>query len=344
MTYFKKWITTALSIAAFSSPVFAQSEGLESFYGGETVTILIGHPPGGTFNLYAQLAAAHLGDHIPGNPEVIVQHMPGGGGSLAAAFFSNKAPTDGTMIAILPETLTIKQVMAPEDSLWDMNKMRYIGRFTDVTSVMGVRKGAPATTVEGLRDVGGNFACSGTTTGSAQTGALARYFAGFNLNMVCGYDTATAGVLAILRGEADLTSTIWTNWNATQREHIDSGAVIPVVQFGLNPIEAIADVPLAMDLVDDPKARAALQLFAASGEVGRALLGSPDMEEAKYQMFVDAFAAMIEDPTFIADAESSKVPLNIAQADELEEIKALILATPDDETENLKVALDEGFK
>lgn len=344
MNHLKKWIASALSFAVLGSPVVAQSEGLESFYSGETVTVLIGHPPGGTFNLYAQLAASHLGNHIPGNPEVIVQHMPGGGGSLAAAFFSNKAPTDGTMIAVLPETLAIKQVMAPDDSLWDMNRMRYIGRFTDVTSVMGVRKGAPATTIEGLRDVGGNFACSGTTTGSAQTGALAHYFAGFNLNMVCGYDTATAGVLAILRGEADLTSTIWTNWNATQREHLDSGDIIPVVQFGLKPNEAIADVPLAMDLVDDPEARAAFRLFAASGEVGRALLASPDMEEDKYQMFVDAFASMIEDPAFIADAETSKVPLNIALADELEEIKALILATPDEQTEILKVALEEGFK
>src|SRR5688572_15075331 len=94
----------ALATAMLTGTAQAQDD-LAAFYEGQTVTILIGHSPGGSYDFYAQLAARHLGKFIPGQPNVMVQSMPGGGGSLATAHFANRAPTDGTMIALLPESL-----------------------------------------------------------------------------------------------------------------------------------------------------------------------------------------------------------------------------------------------
>ncbi len=91
-------------------------------YRGKT-NILIGHPPGGSYDLYAQLIAQHFGKQIPGNPTVIVQGMPGGGGSLAAAHFYTKAAKDGTIVALLPESLAQDQVLRPEKEP--------LGRFQD---------------------------------------------------------------------------------------------------------------------------------------------------------------------------------------------------------------------
>ena len=114
------------------------------------LTILIGHPPGGSYDLYAQLAAAHIGKYIPGHPSVIVQSMPGGGGSKAAAYFYNKAPHDGSMIALFPETIAYVQLMDPVQGKWDVTKMSYIGSFAPVNTAFMTRKGAPAKDRKGL--------------------------------------------------------------------------------------------------------------------------------------------------------------------------------------------------
>ena len=93
------------------------------------LTILIGHPPGGSYDLYAQLAAAHIGKYIPGKPTVIVQSMPGGAGSKAAAFLYARGPKDGSMISLFPETIAYVQLMDPAQGRWDVTKMSYIGSF-----------------------------------------------------------------------------------------------------------------------------------------------------------------------------------------------------------------------
>src|SRR3546814_8423263 len=89
---------------------------------------------------------------------------------------------------------------------------------SDLTSVMMVRKDSPAKTVDELYEVPTNVSCSGHTTSSAQSGAVLKYFTGVKFNMVCGYDSSTASILAVFRGEADLTSTVWTTWKRSE-EH-----------------------------------------------------------------------------------------------------------------------------
>ena len=83
-------VASATIASAAMISTIAQAQSLEDIYKGKTVTIMLGHPPGGSYDLYSQLAAEFLGKHIPGNPEIIVQHRPGGGGRKGASFFINK--------------------------------------------------------------------------------------------------------------------------------------------------------------------------------------------------------------------------------------------------------------
>ena len=116
-----------------------KADAVADFYKDRTLTILLGHPPGGSYDLYAQLAALHMSKHIPGQPKIIVEHRPGGGGGLAAAYLFSKAPTDGSMIALLPENLAGVQLLDPKRGRWDMRKVKYIGSFSDSNSAYGVR-------------------------------------------------------------------------------------------------------------------------------------------------------------------------------------------------------------
>lgn len=334
----------ALLLTAQSVSSIARADDVEDFYKGKVVTILIGHPPGGSFDLYAQLAAQYFSKHIPGHPTVVVQGMPGGGGSLAAAYFANKAPHDGTMLALLPESLAHTQLLEPESSRWDVSKMRYIGSIADVTSVMMVRNGAPGQTVEQFHDVQSNVSCSGRTTSSSQAAAMLKYFTGVKFNMVCGYDSATASILAVFRGEADITTTVWTNWTVNYRQQMDAGDIRPVVQFGTKRLTDLPDTPTAIELVQDPKAKEALEFFAAGGDIGRALMVPPQTPDDRFQALAKSFDELMTDPDFLKDAKTRSIPIAPTNAAGVQQSVDRIFSTPSEVIALLKEAMEKGFE
>src|SRR5688572_20385050 len=103
--------TLVMSMALVSAANTQPS--VEAFYKGKTVTVLIGHPPGGSYDLFARLAVSHIGKFIPGHPTVQLQSRPGGGGLVAAAWFYANAPRDGTTMGLLPDSLAHMQVLQP---------------------------------------------------------------------------------------------------------------------------------------------------------------------------------------------------------------------------------------
>src|SRR5437762_12569387 len=68
---------------------------------GKTVTMIIGFGPGGGYDAWGRVVARHLGKHLPGNPTLVPQNMPGGGSYNAANHLYVVAPKDGTMLGII---------------------------------------------------------------------------------------------------------------------------------------------------------------------------------------------------------------------------------------------------
>jgi len=336
-------LVAAVACAALIGAAVAHAQSAAEFYKGKTVTILIGHPPGGSYDLYAQLIAQHFGKHIPGNPTVIVQGMPGGGGSLAAAHFYAKAPRDGTMVALLPESLAHDQILDPKKSRWDVSEMHSIGRAADVTSVMMARKDSPVKSIEDSLQTEANVSCSGRTTSSAQSGAVLKSLIGSKFNMVCGYDSATASVLAVFRGETDLTTTVWANWSVNYAQQLEAGEVIPVIQFSEKRLADLPDTPTAVELTDDPAKKSAIQFFSAGGEIGRALLTPPETPEDRVEALSKAFDELMKDEELLADAKARSIPIAPLSGKEVDEIVKKITSTPPDVVETLKTAIENGF-
>src|SRR5260370_34038965 len=107
-------VSAALVSAAttcFTLPATGQT--VENFYKSHELTILIGHPPGGSYDLYAQLAAAHIGRFIPRPPTLIVQSTPGGAPAPAAPPFYTQDPLDRTRISPPPDNLAHVRPMVP---------------------------------------------------------------------------------------------------------------------------------------------------------------------------------------------------------------------------------------
>jgi tripartite-type tricarboxylate transporter receptor subunit TctC len=148
-----------LSAGALLACASAQAQdSVAAFYSGRTISINIGFPPGGSYDIYSRLAATHMGKYVPGSPKFIVQNKPGGIGVLRS--FYEVSPKDGSTIGIFPETIAIVQLTQPEIGKRKVQELSYIGSFANVNAVFMVRKGAPATTVEELKKTSINAAAT----------------------------------------------------------------------------------------------------------------------------------------------------------------------------------------
>src|SRR5262245_9768472 len=217
-------LTVATAIAAVSAVAPAVAD---DFYKGKTITIVLGHPPGGSYDLYARLAADHMKRFIPGNPNIIVQHRPGGGGVAAVRWFYAQAPRDGTHMGLFTETIGHTQILQPEMGKWKVEEMNYVGSLTPSNAAFVVRKGAAATNAEAMRTTPITLACTGVNSQSYQYPASLKTLGGFKFNIVCGYPGSAEVMLAIHRGEADGFSGSWHVWRATQGAGLTDGSLIP---------------------------------------------------------------------------------------------------------------------
>src|SRR5262249_33813223 len=249
---FRLLMKAALPVGALLTCVSAQAQDrVAAFYSGRTISITVAYPPGGSYDIYSRLAAAHMGKYIPGRPNFIVQNKPGGIGVLRS--FYEAAPKDGSMIGIFPETIAIVQLTQSEIGKWKVQELNYIESFANVNAVMMVRKGAPATTVEELKKTSINVGCNTPIGVSYINPAIMKKYGGLALKIICGYPGTASLPIALARGEIDMISGAWTGWK--NRAEVTSGEVKPIIQSGLGRHKDLADVPLMQEVISDPTAR-----------------------------------------------------------------------------------------
>ncbi len=195
---------------------------VEEFYKGKTVTILIGHPPGGSYDLYARLAVSHIGKYIPGHPSVQLQSRPGGGGLVAAAWFYANAPRDGTTMGLLPDSLAHMQVLQPANATWKTQEMAYLGSFANVNETLVRRRESRAKTVDDMRKIELTLGCSGKVSNAYMNPAIMNAH-GFKFKIICGYPGSSDIIIAINRGEVDGYMGTWNQWRL--REELKDGTL-----------------------------------------------------------------------------------------------------------------------
>jgi tripartite-type tricarboxylate transporter receptor subunit TctC len=318
----------------------ADEAEVAGLYEGQNLTILLGHPPGGSYDLYAQLAASHMSQYIPGEPNIIVQHMPGGGGSKAAAYFFNNVEADGLTIALLPDTLAHIQLLDPQRGQWDAAEIRYLGRFAPANAAFGIRGDAPAQTVEEMRETETIVGCTGRSARSAQMPAMLKNVAGLKMRLICGYKGSSAATLATLRGEVDMVSKNWASFKASDADALESGDLKIVLQAGVERDPDLPEVPLIQEIVDDPDAKAILTFVGAGAPIGRSLMALPGTPDDVVAALRAAFQEMVADEAFLADAEKRAAIINPASGETVSAANEAIFETPPEVIEAALAAMD----
>jgi tripartite-type tricarboxylate transporter receptor subunit TctC len=307
---------------------FGQTATEAEFFGGKTVTILVGSQAGGGYDLYARVLAQFLGRHIPGQPTVLVKNMPGAGGLRGARNLASLAPKDGTALGLLVQTLPVNTVLGYTPEI-DVGAFNWIGRIA-MSPEVGVALGQSGiTSIETARSREIFTGGSGGTGSSTLVPFLLNKLAGTRFKLIAGYKSAHEALLAMERGELEMVgataiSTIMTMHVAWLRD----GTIRLIYQTGLARHPGFLDIPTIGELGIGSEEKQILSLFAASSAIGRALIAPPGVPAERIAVLRRAMATTLADPELLAYATKHNLALEPGSDDELSAILRKMFATP----------------
>ena len=313
----------------------ARAQTPEDFYRGKAIQLIIGTGEGGGYDLSARLLAQFLPAFIPGHPVVVPRNMPGAGSIAAAEYIYSVAPRDGSVIGIVQPTFLLEKI-SDRARKYEPEQFGWIGR-VDQSVVMGVIwRTSPAQSVREATQKEVVIAANGPAGTSATIPWALNKMLGTKYKVVLGYNSSALMGLALEKGEADaLGSTSWDYLETKPDWFAEAKATIPYV-IALERFSKLPDVPTVLELVDNPRDRNALKLIASTSTVGRAFMTTPDVPPDRVQTLRKAFAAMVADPAFRAEAEKRRLGVDPMSGDDLQRIVADVMGQPDDVVERMK--------
>jgi hypothetical protein len=317
-------VLVALATFAMTAPAAAQD-----FYKGKMLTIVVGFTAGGGFDLNARLLARHIGRHIPGNPDVVVQNMPGAASLKSVLYLDTTAPRDGTVIA----TFNFGQIgdsrMLPEKVKIDFRKFSWIGSISQNLEVCYTWHTLGVRTLAQLQRHGPvHMGLTGAGTSSDINQKILKEIFKVPVEQVAGYPGSAEERLAVERGELDGDC---GDWSSLPREWIQGRKIDPITRSGaIVPPDLPPDVPYSADIAPSERDGDTIRLLTASGQVGRPFIASLAVPADRTRILRDAFNATVKDAAFIADAQSLRLPVSPKNGEEALRTVEGIYATPDE--------------
>ncbi len=320
------WMLLPLTLSAAPSP--SNADPIADFYKGKTLRMLIGYGPGGGYDLYGRLVAEFLPRHIPGNPMIVPQNMPGGGSFVAAKFMYEAAPKDGTVFGSLAQTLALDSMTNMTIKL-DATKFSYLGR---VVTNIDTGVALPKSGIKSFEDVRAKQYVVGTSGGGSTTvlfpSALNAY-GGAKFKLVRGYSGTTDIVLAMERGEVDIVGAYGLpGILVSQPGWIHRDEATFLYQAALKRHRLIPNVPTLPELAVNDEGRVVLHAAASTGEFGRSILTTPGVPPERLAVLRTAFAAMLKDADFLAAAEKRNMMVDPGSGEEMDALVRDTLRLP----------------
>ncbi len=318
------------------------------FFKGKTIRLVVGNSVGGAMDDWGRFVAQHLGKHIPGTPQIIVQNMPGAGGVSAANYVYNVAKPDGLTWGVVNPALYTDQLIGSKEVTFDWPKFSWIGSPEKIDQVLFIRTDFPAKTLDAMRDSAEPPRCSATARAGLAyfLPKLLEDALGIKINMVLGYGGGGEMNLAIEKNEVHCragTVSAYVGREPT-RTWIKNGFVRALVQSGAKRDSKLADVPTFYELMETHKTSEPIKRLArvllSSGDLGRPFMTSPGIPADRLKVLREAFTKAMSDPALLADAQKRKWDLDPLPGEQLEAISKEIMVQPPEVIERMKKLLE----
>ena len=261
-----------LASAVLVKPAAAQ--GVADFYRGKNVALAISFSPGGGYDLYARTLARHMGKHMPGNPAIVPQNMPGAGGLRVAQYFSRPRPRTALTFGTFTRMAGIAPLFDPAQK-YDSAKFTWLGAITDAVSVCLTWHTSPVKTWKDFLEKPVTLGGTGPNGELDIFTNLYKNVFNANVKLVSGYPGTAEIMLAMERGELDGVCGIdWTTIKAQRARWIADKSINVIAQAAFHKEPDLPNVPLIMELTSDREKLQILKLFVSAHEFARPYRGA----------------------------------------------------------------------
>jgi tripartite-type tricarboxylate transporter receptor subunit TctC len=302
--FFPRFLIALMAAALGGSHIVSEAiaDPVADFYKGRTITIIVGASEGGAFSIYARALAEAMPRYLPGQPKIIVQSMPGAGGTVMANHMYNAAPRDGLTIGTPMVTMPITQIQRPDSVMYDSARFQWIGNLDgSPAATLVVWHESPVKTFEDIKTRALIVASSGKGSVTYQMPTMINYFYGTKIKIVSGYRGQSDMDIAIMRGEVHGRASFYSSFLSSRPQEMASGQYRVAVQISTEVPDALKAVTNLIDIAPNPEARQVFELFALQGSItSRAFLAPPGIPPDRLAALRTAFDRVIADPEFVS--------------------------------------------
>ncbi len=343
----EKRLLTAVALVLFflvsGSPLRAQAP----HYQGKTVKIIVGYLAGDGFDVWARLVGRHIGRELEGNPDTIVQNMPGASSMIAANYIYNVAKPDGLTIGATSGSLYLDQLVGRKEIQFDWAKFSWLGSTEKTKWLFYMRADTGYKTLEDVRKAAEPPKCSTTGTGTSGhfVPRLFEETLGLKFQLVSGYQGGSEQDLALERGEVQCRALSIPTFFSREPFHTwrKKGLVRVLAQTSRTRDPRLADVPTIYELMDAHKTpdadRRLVNVILASGLIGRPYLAPPELPPALLKSLRDAFSKAMNNPELVAEVNKMKLDPDPSTGEEIEAIAKDAVKQPAEIVERMKKLL-----
>ena len=313
-------------VAAVLCLIHAVPSGASSFYEGKTIRLVVGTSAGGGFDTYARVLARHMGKHVPGNPAVIVENMPGAGGLIAANHLYKVAKPDGFTIAHFNGNLFLEQVLGGEGVGFDSRKFEYLGTMMKGSAVFVLSKASGITSVDKWMASKTPVKLGGVGPGNLATDNVPKILkesVGLPLQLVSGYSGTAEIRLATEGGEVAGCCFGWDVIKSTWQKALQTGDIVVVLQAAPKPLPDLPKIPLAISLAKTDEARKLIDVGIHSTlTFTRPFVLPPGTPKDRVQTLRTAFQETLKDKELLAETQKARLEIDPVSGEEVERLVA----------------------
>ncbi|MBM3607129.1 MAG: hypothetical protein FJX29_01545 [Alphaproteobacteria bacterium] len=308
----------------------AQAQSPAEFYKGKSISVIVGFAPGGGYDLYARLLSRHIGKHIPGQPGVIVQNMVGAGSVRASNHVYAVAPKDGTVIAAVNQNMPMYSLLGGQAAQFDAAQFFWLGSMASSNGVVYTWHTSPTKNIADAMKRETPLGGTGTNSDSHIFPTLINKLLGTKFKVINGYAGGTSLInIAIERGEVEgRGGNTWASLKSGSAAWVAERKLQYIIQIGLKREPELGNTPLLSELAKSEADKQAVHVIGIPTEIGYAHWMAPGQPPERLAAMRTAYAAMLKDKDFLAEAEKLKALITPKSGSEIEALMRSAFATP----------------
>jgi tripartite-type tricarboxylate transporter receptor subunit TctC len=336
----KSLVAVATLMLVCALPSAARAQSVADFYRGKQVQVLIGYSAGAGYDLYARVLARHMGKHVPGNPAMVPQNVPGAGSLKLANFLYSQAPKDGSVVGMVSRGMATEPLFG--DAKFDATKFTWIGSITSEVSVCAVWHTSPVQSWPDMAAKDFTLGGMGSASETDTYAKLLRNVFGAKARLVAGYPGGNDVNLAIERGEVDgRCGWSWSSIKSQKTAWLKDKKLKVILQMGLTKHPDLPDVPSLIELAQTDEQRQMLRLIFSQLVLGRPFMAPPGIPDDRKAALRRAFDATMKDPEFLDEAAKLDLEITPVGAQAIDDLLAELYRTPKNVVDKAAAAISK---